>query len=244
MIYNGINLTNIVQDTKNFTRWSITNRAYELFGKNLNKNQQTIHLNDPEGVFGWMELVFNPKHPAELYLIINVSWSEDDWLKVEALKDRFNTLENRNDVKSAFVQSGLIGVPEDEQRLQDQQRFLNALKEHRGMLSRAVKYTGIPMSTYKKWMSADLNFQSLVNDVAEAIKDDLEISLMDEALEGDVNALKLILAAKAKDRGYGKHEVAKEEVKQELDLNLLTLKEQQQLSKLLQKAQPKQLELQ
>ena len=243
MIYNGINLTNIVQDTKTFKRWSLSERAYELFSKTLDKNQQTITITDPDNSYGWFELVFHKNHPSELFLIINVNWSETDWLTVTSLKDKYSSVGNRNSTKSKFINSGIVEVPDDEQRLVDQQRFLRALRDNRGMLSKAVQYSGVSMKTYKQWIATDLVFKELVSETAEAVKDDLEFSLMGEALDGDVNALKLALSAKAKDRGYGKHEAVVQEAKQEVDLSLLSLQEQQQLAKLLKKAQPKQLEM-
>lgn len=245
MFYKGINLTNIIQDTKNFKRWSISERAYELFGKNLDDPKiTTIPVTDPE-TNGWFKLIYHPNHPSELFLLINVNWSDKDWLSVRTLKDRQVNLDNRNDTKSKFVEAGVAEAAYAEQRLADQQRFLQALRDNKGMISRAVKYSQVPMSTYRNWMSTDLQFKESVAEVADAIKDDMEAALLNEAIdEGNVFALKLALEAKAKERGYGKVEVAKEEIKQELDLSLLTLKEQQDLSKLLQKAQPKQLEQQ
>lgn len=230
MFYNGINLHNIIRDCNTFEMWSASERAYELFGANLDLEQTKVNVGD----FQWAEVVYNSKFHTELFLIINVDWDEADWIKVKSLKSKAIQVGKNNSLKNqlSFPDESVV-------RKEEQTIFLRALSTTNGMLTKASKVSKIPLSKYRQWISSDTLFKEAVSEISNSVLDDVESALINEATEGNTHAIKYFLDARATDRGYGEKGSAIVEEQQSLDLSLLSLEEQKHLSKLLEKAQPK-----
>lgn len=231
--YDGVDLNNIIQDSNTNELWSANTRAYDLFGTFLYDNCVEVPV---EGL-PWLSLVYNPTNPSEVFIKVTVDWSKTDWLKAKTIKSKMVVVQG-NESKVTTLQT----VDTDTERKIEQGKFLTSLSKNDGMLSKASRMSGVPLSKYRTWMQQDLSFQELVKEVAEEVKDDIESSLITTAKEGDVTAQRYFLDHRASDRGYGTKESLVEEVKQELDLTLLSIDEQHTLVKLLEKSQHRMIE--
>ena len=186
----------------------------------------------------WLALVHSELYPAEVFLRVNVTWDVADWSRAKSLKSKANAvISNQNNIAVAEA-SELTQQNQLEQTKEQQVSFLRALDNQNGMLVQACKLAKVPMRTYRSWMVTDKLFKEAVDEIAQGVLDTVEGKLIQEAQEGDINAIRYFMDARGNDRGYGKREVAVKEEQQELDLTKLTLKEQQQLAKLIQKATP------
>jgi len=88
-----------------------------------------------------------------------------------------------------------------------QQRFIDALVSADGNVSAACKRVGIARATFYNWRDTNTEFAERVDDVREKILDELEQSLRDIARDrtdaDSFKALRLILEARGRGRGYG-----------------------------------------
>lgn len=87
----------------------------------------------------------------------------------------------------------------------NQIKFLNALTEHRGIISKAADQVGLHRTLHYKWMTSAKN-TTVYKKEFEAIEEDcidiVENALMDLIDSGDTAATIFYLKTKAKKRGY------------------------------------------
>lgn len=233
MFYKGQNLNHILVDINTRNRWSASSRAYELFGDLLTDG-------DAERTsIPWCQLLV---HNSELYPVVNVDWSDADWVNARAIASRNISVSETFDTRSKFKEMGIvISNPTTDNDTKSKIRFLDALSEskNRGSIRKACKIADISKRTYDQWMSKDFDFRDQVNEIAQGIIDDVETAMLDNAIDlGDFGAQKYFLDHKGSDRGYGKNAKSAEVVDDELDLSKLTIAEQQQLHELIVKATP------
>lgn len=232
MFYKGINLSEIIYDVNTGFYWSSSRRAYELFGKHLTR------FTEVKTDVDWITLATSEKYVNEVYMIINVDWGKEDWIKAKNLASREIEIVELGKKKEAFIASGILS-DEQEIELKQKQKFLKWLLDSKGMLTKACRKSQIPMQQYRSWMQSDPDFVQAVTEVRDTIMDSVEEKLIESAEEGSMPAISYFLDARGKDRGYGKTSGDKEQESSELDLSLLTYQEQEQLQILLIKAQPK-----
>jgi len=232
MFYKGINLSEIIYDINTGFYWSSSRRAYELFGKHLTR------FTEVKTDIDWITLATSEKYVNEVYMIINVEWSKEDWIKAKNLASREIEIVELGKKKESFIASGILS-DEQEIELKQKQKFLKWLLDSKGMLTKACRKAQIPMQQYRSWMQSDADFVQAVTEVRDTIMDSVEEKLIESAEEGYMPAISYFLDARGKDRGYGKTTGDKEQESSELDLSLLTYQEQEQLQILLIKAQPK-----
>lgn len=75
-----------------------------------------------------------------------------------------------------------------------------------GIVSPACEKAGIDRSTYYEWYKNDAEFKAAVDDITEIVVDFGESKLYELVNVGDINAIKVLLNAKGKKRGYGANE--------------------------------------
>jgi hypothetical protein len=232
--YKNVNLYQIICDIHTGIFWSANSRCYELFGKHLTK------LTEVPTEYEHITLAHSNKSPNEIYMIINVDWDKSEWLEAKKLASKALDVDDLIE-KRAFAEE--VKVFENEQALLDDYEtemkatFLEVLESNKGLLNSACKESRTPLTQYQSWMRTDINFVEAVNQIKESVVDDVEASLIKQAKDGDSNAIKYFLDAKAKERGYGKSNGETVDQSNELDLSLLTYTEQETLHKLLLKAQ-------
>lgn len=237
MLYDEVNINNIIHDVDTNELWSADSRAYDLFGAFLTDNQIVVAV--PE--LPWLQVVYSEDYPSEVYFKLSVDWDKADWVKVKAMKSKAVEL-TQSSVVTEAVKSATVVADQDAERTNEQTAFLRGLAKNNGMLTKASRSSKVPMSKYRLWMQTDMLFKEAVEEVGQVIIDNVESALVDEATEGDVNAIKYFLDARATERGYGKGDKVAETLDHELDLTQLELSEQQELARLLEKCQPKLIE--
>ena len=80
--------------------------------------------------------------------------------------------------------------------------FLQALTEHRGIVTKACKATGIPRSRVYAWRDEDENFVKQISEVQEVVLDFAEDKLFEHIDNDNVPSLIFFLKCRGKERGY------------------------------------------
>lgn len=94
---------------------------------------------------------------------------------------------------------------------QNKLRFLDELRLAYGNITAAAKVVGIHRRTYHAWRKDDAAFDADAGDAHEDVKDNVESQLVlvgTGAKKGNAIALLGWLNARAKDRGYSRHEIS------------------------------------
>lgn len=81
--------------------------------------------------------------------------------------------------------------------------FIVLLEANQGHVANTCKAMNISRACYYLWRTEDKDFKTLCHNIKEGLVDYAEGKLMDLINVLDFQAIKLFLAAKAKDRGYG-----------------------------------------
>lgn len=82
------------------------------------------------------------------------------------------------------------------------QKFIEALREGRGIITYACQKTGISRQTYYNWCNADSDFKNLAEEVNETTIDLVESKLLSAINEDNLTAIIFYLKTKGKKRGY------------------------------------------
>tara|TARA_Y100000356_G_C11254804_1_gene289423 strand:+ start:588 stop:908 length:321 start_codon:yes stop_codon:yes gene_type:complete len=80
--------------------------------------------------------------------------------------------------------------------------MLEALEQTLGVVTTACKSTGIPRSTFYKWMREDEKFKRSVQDIENIALDFAESQLHTQMKNGNTSATIFYLKTKGKKRGY------------------------------------------
>jgi DNA-binding XRE family transcriptional regulator len=94
---------------------------------------------------------------------------------------------------------------------ENKQLFLEELREKYGNITAAAKVVGISRETFYAWEKSDAAFAKAYAATLEDVKDNLESQLIligTGAKKGNAIALIAVLNARAKDRGYSRHEIS------------------------------------
>lgn len=84
----------------------------------------------------------------------------------------------------------------------DKERMIEALTKSLGIVTNAVKVTGISRSTHYAWMEKDHEYRRRVEEATDAQIDFVEGNLIQRIQEGDTTATIFYLKTKGKKRGY------------------------------------------
>lgn len=84
----------------------------------------------------------------------------------------------------------------------DKERMIEALTKSLGIVTNAVKITGISRTTHYAWMEKDPEYRSRVEEATDAQIDFVEGNLIQRIQEGDTTATIFYLKTKGKKRGY------------------------------------------
>lgn len=84
----------------------------------------------------------------------------------------------------------------------DKERMIEALTKSLGIVTNAVKVTGISRTTHYAWMEKDPEYRSRVEEATDAQIDFVEGNLIQRIQEGDTTATIFYLKTKGKKRGY------------------------------------------
>lgn len=89
----------------------------------------------------------------------------------------------------------------------DKAALLAALKESKGIISRACEATGIGRTTFYEWKENDPDFKAACEEVTEVTLDVLESVVLNIAMAGQqerdqLNAAQFLLRSKGKHRGF------------------------------------------
>ena len=84
----------------------------------------------------------------------------------------------------------------------DKERMIEALTKRLGIVTNAVKVTGISRTTHYAWMEKDPEYRSRVEEATDAQIDFVEGNLIQRIQEGDTTATIFYLKTKGKKRGY------------------------------------------
>ena len=80
--------------------------------------------------------------------------------------------------------------------------MLAALESSLGVVTTACKKTGIPRSTYYKWLKEDSNFAEKVKDIENVSLDFAESKLFEQMQDNNTSATIFYLKTKGRKRGY------------------------------------------
>ena len=80
--------------------------------------------------------------------------------------------------------------------------FIKALVEHRGIVTKACKATGISRTQVYKWRNDDPTFVDQINEVQEIVLDFAEDKLFEHIDNDNVATLLFFLKCRGKERGY------------------------------------------
>jgi hypothetical protein len=94
-----------------------------------------------------------------------------------------------------------------ERQSKEKKRMLEALRNTYGIVSEAVKITGIGRRTHYEWLHSDEEYRKAVQDVKEIAKDFVESKLFECIQEKDITGIIFYLKTQAKDRGYADRDV-------------------------------------
>ena len=81
-------------------------------------------------------------------------------------------------------------------------KLLQALEDHKGIISISCKAIGINRSTYYDWMAKDEQFKKAVDEIQDVAIDFVESKLFQQIDEGNPTSTIFYLKTKAKKRGY------------------------------------------
>jgi hypothetical protein len=90
----------------------------------------------------------------------------------------------------------------DESRHIKKETMLAALESSLGVVTTACKKTGIPRSTYYKWLKEDSNFADKVKDIENVSLDFAESKLFEQMQDNNTSATIFYLKTKGRKRGY------------------------------------------
>lgn len=82
-------------------------------------------------------------------------------------------------------------------------KFLEALKECKGLIYLACSMANVGRTTVFLWRKEDANFEEAIKQVQEMVIDVVEHKLLSKIDDGDTDAMKFFLRSRGKDRGYG-----------------------------------------
>lgn len=80
--------------------------------------------------------------------------------------------------------------------------MLAALESSLGVVTTACKKTGIPRSTYYKWLKEDSDFAEKVKDIENVSLDFAESKLFEQMQDNNTSATIFYLKTKGRKRGY------------------------------------------
>lgn len=83
-------------------------------------------------------------------------------------------------------------------------KFLKALEKTQGLVSLAMRISGIDSDCHYKWMKKDLEYKEKVEKIEEDRLDMAEATVMAKISENDLKAAMFYLENKGRRRGYGK----------------------------------------
>lgn len=81
-------------------------------------------------------------------------------------------------------------------------KFIEALRDGRGIITYACQKIGISRKTYYDWYQSDSEFKRLADEVNDATIDVVESKLLNAINEGNLTAIIFYLKTKGKKRGY------------------------------------------
>lgn len=81
-------------------------------------------------------------------------------------------------------------------------KFIEALREGRGIITYACQKIGISRKTYYDWYQNDSEFKMLADEVNDTTIDVVESKLLSAINEGNLTAIIFYLKTKGKKRGY------------------------------------------
>tara|TARA_R100000655_G_scaffold48576_1_gene86003 strand:- start:795 stop:1145 length:351 start_codon:yes stop_codon:yes gene_type:complete len=90
----------------------------------------------------------------------------------------------------------------DKSRHIKKESILSALESSLGVVTTACKKTGIPRSTFYKWMKEDSEFADKVKDIENVSLDFAESKLFEQMSENNTSATIFYLKTKGRKRGY------------------------------------------
>lgn len=88
------------------------------------------------------------------------------------------------------------------EQAQEKENIIKALSESYGIVTSACNATGLPRSTFYRWLKEDTEFKAAVDDVQESTIDVVEGELFKLIKSGETAAILFYLKTKAKKRGY------------------------------------------
>ena len=91
---------------------------------------------------------------------------------------------------------------EKERTERKKKKFLEALREGRGIITYACQKIGISRKTYYDWYQNDIEFKMLADEVNNTTIDVVESKLLSAINEGNLTAIIFYLKTKGKKRGY------------------------------------------
>jgi hypothetical protein len=231
MFYKGINLNNILWDYQSGDRWSASSRAYDLFGSSL-FDGITVSISDID----WCQAIYNDKYPNEVYLIQAVDFDDSDWMEAKRLVKDTIEVKQRASIRNEIISA----KEEDQDKIRNQESLIRALESCNGQVTMACRTAKIPKSKYLFWVETDKIFRDRVVEVRDRVLDDVSFTLIQNAKDGDIHSIKYFMDANAKDRGYGNGGNKQDNLisDESVDLNRLSIEEQQQLLTLIEKAKP------
>ena len=81
-------------------------------------------------------------------------------------------------------------------------KFIEALRDGRGIVTYACQKTGISRQTYYNWCQSDSEFKQLAEEVNDTTIDLVESKLLNAINEDNLTAIIFYLKTKGKKRGY------------------------------------------
>ena len=84
----------------------------------------------------------------------------------------------------------------------NKKKLIEALEDHKGIVTNACKAVNVGRSTYYKWYNEDEDFKKAVDDVQNVAIDFVESKLFQQIEEGIPTSTIFYLKTKAKHRGY------------------------------------------
>ena len=90
----------------------------------------------------------------------------------------------------------------DKSRHIKKETILSALESSLGVVTTACKKTGIPRSTFYKWLKEDSEFADKVKDIENVSLDFAESKLFEQMSENNTSATIFYLKTKGRKRGY------------------------------------------
>lgn len=242
MRHRSVEIGGLVENRLTFERFTTNPWMDKFIGRGLDKfvHSSTPITDHPENIVsvGWC---WNEEKPEYLFPYMVVEWSVSEWLEMKLVGSK-ESIKRKEEKTISLLQSKNV-LPKNLDESEEMKKFLGALEMYNGMITKASKLTGIPRSSHARWMRLP-EYAEAVDIVKQSVIDGVEENLIEMALDGqEFQATKLFLSTHAKDRGYGDAKVEKVVEKSDLNLNNLTLEEQETFMALVMKAEGKVLEL-